>query len=103
MLGLRPAFKGPLILNSDFNFSRAQAEINAGVGDAVVFGRPFIANPDFPERLAHGLLIAQNDSRTWFTKGPEGYLDYPFVENPYRPCPRRCRGRFCQSPLRRRI
>nr|WP_168600527.1 hypothetical protein [Rhizobium sp. SG741] len=73
---LRPAFKGPLILNSDFDATRAQAELDAGIGDAVAFGRPFIANPDFPRRVAEGLPLAQDDPQTWFTQGTEGYLDY---------------------------
>jgi len=73
---LRPAFKGPLILNSDFDATRAQAELDAGIGDAVAFGRPFIANPDFPRRVAEHLPLAQDDPQTWFTQGPEGYLDY---------------------------
>ena len=42
---LRGLFKGPLILNSNFDTARAQAELSAGIGDAVAFGRPFIANP----------------------------------------------------------
>ena len=73
---LRPAFKGPLILNSDFDAARAQVELDAGIGDAVAFGRPFIANPDFPRRVAEGLPLEKDDPQTWFTQGPEGYLDY---------------------------
>jgi 2,4-dienoyl-CoA reductase-like NADH-dependent reductase (Old Yellow Enzyme family) len=73
---LRPAFKGNLILNSDFDAARAQRELDEGIGDAVAFGRPFIANPDLPTRLAKGLPLAADDAATWFTQGPEGYLDY---------------------------
>jgi len=74
---LRSAFKGPLILNSDFDMVRAQAELSAGIGDAVAFGRPFISNPDLPYRLAEGIPLAPDDASTWFTQGPEGYIDYP--------------------------
>jgi N-ethylmaleimide reductase len=73
---LRSAFKGPLILNSDFDAARAQAELDAGIGDAVAFGRPFIANPDFPRRIAEGLPLVKDDAQKWFTQGTEGYLDY---------------------------
>jgi 2,4-dienoyl-CoA reductase-like NADH-dependent reductase (Old Yellow Enzyme family) len=73
---LRSAFKGPLILNSDFDAARAQAELDAGIGDAVAFGRPFIANPDFPRRVAEGLPLVKDDAQKWFTQGTEGYLDY---------------------------
>ncbi|UWU24241.1 alkene reductase (plasmid) [Rhizobium sp. CB3060] len=74
---LRGSFKGPLILNSDFDFSRAQAELDAGVDDAVAFGRPFIANPDLPRRFVEGIPLTVDDRDTWFTQGPEGYIDYP--------------------------
>jgi N-ethylmaleimide reductase len=74
---LRKAFKGPVILNSDFNAVRAQADLDAGIGDAVAFGRPFIANPDLVERIAAGIELADADPSTWFTQGEEGYNDYP--------------------------
>ena len=74
---LRSYFKGPLILNSDFDSHRAQAELEAGIGDAIAFGRPFIANPDFVERTAQGIALTQDDPTTWFTQGREGYNSYP--------------------------
>jgi 2,4-dienoyl-CoA reductase-like NADH-dependent reductase (Old Yellow Enzyme family) len=74
---LRSSFKGTLILNSDFDAARAQVNLDAGVGDAVAFGRPFISNPDLVRRLAEGIPLAKDDAATWFTQGPEGYLDYP--------------------------
>jgi 2,4-dienoyl-CoA reductase-like NADH-dependent reductase (Old Yellow Enzyme family) len=74
---LRGSFKGTLILNSDFSAARAQADLDAGIGDAVAFGRPFISNPDLVHRLAEGIPLAKDDATTWFTQGPEGYLDYP--------------------------
>ena len=74
---IRPYFNGPLLLNSDFDAARAAAGIAVGTGDAVTFGRPFIANPDLPRRLAEGLALVPDDRETWFTQGPKGYLDYP--------------------------
>ncbi|MBP2277860.1 MULTISPECIES: alkene reductase [Sphingomonas] len=74
---LRSYFKGPLILNSDFTGARAQAELDAGHGDAVAFGRPFISNPDFVQRLRNGSPLAPDTMATWFTQGREGYTDYP--------------------------
>ena len=58
---LRPAFKGPLILNSDFDRERAKGALEAGIGDAVTFGRPFIANPDLPGRLRNGQLLDRDE------------------------------------------
>lgn len=74
---LRPLFSGTLILNSDFDVARAQRELAEGIGDAVTFGRPFIANPDLPRRIELGLELAHDDRATWFTQGREGYADYP--------------------------
>lgn len=74
---IRPAFKGPLLLNSDFDVGRARAELDAGVADAITFGRPFIANPDLPRRLRERMPLAEDDPGTWFTQGPQGYTDYP--------------------------
>lgn len=77
---IRQAFNGPLILNSDYDGESGQAQLDSGVADAISFGRPFIANPDLPERLAKGLLLAKDDMRTWYSQGAEGYVDYPRVD-----------------------
>jgi 2,4-dienoyl-CoA reductase-like NADH-dependent reductase (Old Yellow Enzyme family) len=73
---IRTSFPGVLILNSDFDLARAKADLADGVGDAVAFGRPFIANPDLPQRLREGLPLAKDDPDTWFTQGEVGYLGY---------------------------
>ncbi len=74
---LRPHFNGPLLLNSDFDAAQAQAALDAGIGDAVTFGRPFISNPDFVQRVRDGTPLTPGDMATWFTQGSEGYTDYP--------------------------
>lgn len=73
---LRKAFNGPVILNADFDVARAEANLSAGVGDAVSFGRAFISNPDFPRRVARGSSLSSSDPATWFTQGAEGYTSY---------------------------
>ncbi|MBX3593694.1 alkene reductase [Sphingomonas sp.] len=74
---IRKVFDGPLVVNSDF-FTRdaAQAAID-GVADAVSFGRAFLANPDLPERLRVGAPLNEGNMATWYSQGPEGYVDYP--------------------------
>jgi 2,4-dienoyl-CoA reductase-like NADH-dependent reductase (Old Yellow Enzyme family) len=74
---IRKRFTGVLILNSDYSFESGEAAVSRRDADAVTFGRPFIANPDFPRRLAKGLELATDDRETWFTQGHEGYLSYP--------------------------
>ncbi|RVT43761.1 alkene reductase [Sphingobium algorifonticola] len=74
---IRQHFNGPLVLNSDYDMARAQGDLASGLADAISFGRPFIANPDLPERLATGAPLAQAPMATWYSQGPEGYTDYP--------------------------
>ena len=56
-----------------------QAALDAGEADAIAFGRPFLANPDLPRRIAERLALNPDVMATWYTRGPEGYIDYPFA------------------------
>ncbi|SNS84587.1 alkene reductase [Sphingopyxis indica] len=77
---IRAAFKGPLILNSDYDAQKAEADLASGRADAISFGRPFIGNPDLVERIRTGAEWAADNPKTWYTPGPEGYIDYPALE-----------------------
>ncbi len=77
---IRKVFKGPLILNQDYTFDEAQADLDSGVADGIAFGRKFIANPDLVERFRRGAPLNQDNMATWYSKGPEGYIDYPALE-----------------------
>ncbi len=77
---IRKVFKGPLILNSDYDGERAAAEMATGIPDAIAFGRPFLANPDLPARLAKGAPLNKDVMATWYSQGPEGYIDYPTMD-----------------------
>jgi N-ethylmaleimide reductase len=74
---IRRAFAGPLVLNSDYTLANAQAALDAGQADAITFGRPFLANPDLVERLRAGAPLNPDVMATWYSQGPEGYVDYP--------------------------
>ena len=76
---IRKAFAGPLVLNSDYDAARAQAALDAGLADAVSFGRHFLANPDLPRRFAEKLPLTPDIMATWYSQGAEGYTDYPFA------------------------
>jgi N-ethylmaleimide reductase len=77
---IRARFPGPLVLNSDYGFERAQETLDEGLADAIAFGRLYIANPDLVERFATGAPVAGDDQATWYSQGAEGYIDYPRVE-----------------------
>lgn len=77
---IRTIFTGPLVLNQDYTLESAQADLDAGVADAISFGRPFIGNPDLVARLRGGVPLAQDNPKTWYRPGPEGYIDYPAHE-----------------------
>lgn len=81
---VRPVFGRPLVLNQDYRLDSAQADIAAGLADAIAFGRPFIANPDLVERLRTDAPLTPDDMATWYNQGPEGYTDYPTVSEQVR-------------------
>ena len=76
---IRSIYKGPLMLNSDYDAAQADADVAAGRCDAISFGRPYISNPDLAERIRVGAEWAANVNvpKSWYLPGPEGYIDYP--------------------------
>ena len=74
---IKRAFGGPVIAAGAFDGSGAEAIVAAGDADLVAFGRPFIANPDLPERLRLRLPLNAYDRDTFYYGGAAGYLDYP--------------------------
>jgi N-ethylmaleimide reductase len=77
---MRQLFKGITLQNGGFNKERAEANLAAGEGDAIVFGRPFIGNPDLVARLKNHWPIVAHDESSVYTPGPKGYIDYPNFE-----------------------
>ncbi|MCE4222332.1 alkene reductase [Methylobacterium sp. C25] len=77
---IKKAFGGPVILNCDYDGAKAEAAVESGEADAIAFGRPFIANPDLPERLAKRAPLNKDAMATWYSQGPEGYVDYPTLD-----------------------
>ncbi len=73
----RARFAGALIMNGGYGAAEADAAIARGDADLVAFGRPYIANPDLPERFRAGAELAESDAKTHYGGGAEGYTDYP--------------------------
>jgi N-ethylmaleimide reductase len=74
---LREVFQGVLIYAGKYSAERAREAIASGWADMIAFGRPFVANPDLPERLRIGASLAQHDRNTLFGGGARGLTDYP--------------------------
>ena len=74
---LKAAFGGPYIANERFTKDSANALLAAGKADAVAFGVPYIANPDLPERFKADAPLNEPQPQTFYSHGPEGYIDYP--------------------------
>ncbi len=91
----RPVFKGMIVGNCGYTKEAAQERIAEGNADVIAFGRPFITNPDLPQRFKNGWpLDPAEDMSLWYTPGARGYTDYgtfkPQTDAPEgkKPCPR---------------
>ncbi|WP_129141333.1 alkene reductase [Modicisalibacter coralii] len=77
---LRERFRGVLLYCGHYTAERGEALIDNGLGDAVVFGRPYIANPDLVERFRRDAPLNTPDPDTFYGGGAEGYTDYPNLD-----------------------
>ena len=73
---LKKAFSGVYIANEKYTQAEAEQVILAGEADAVAFGKLFISNPDLPKRFRIGALLSDPNPETFYSHGPEGYVDY---------------------------
>jgi 2,4-dienoyl-CoA reductase-like NADH-dependent reductase (Old Yellow Enzyme family) len=74
---LKDAFGGVYIANEKYTQAQAEQVILAGEADAVAFGKLFISNPDLPKRFKTGAVLHDPNPETFYSHGPEGYVDYP--------------------------
>ncbi len=77
---IRTSFSGTYIGNGNYTADEARQRINAGLCDLVSFGRPFISNPDLPERFRQGAPLNEYDSNTFYGGDEHGYSDYPAMK-----------------------
>ncbi|TFK50418.1 FMN-linked oxidoreductase [Heliocybe sulcata] len=56
-------------------------EVAEKTENLIAFGRFFISNPDLPLRLKQNIPLTMYDRKTFYTQGPEGYIDYPFADS----------------------
>jgi N-ethylmaleimide reductase len=76
---IRERFSGVLVANMGYSGEEADTAIAAGALDAVAFGSTFLANPDLPERIRLRAPLQSADPATFYSSGPSGYTDYPFL------------------------
>jgi N-ethylmaleimide reductase len=76
---IRDLFKGTLMLSGGYDKARAEEDLQSGFAGLVAFGKPFISNPDFVERLEKDAPLAAFDFSTFYTPGEKGYVDYPVL------------------------
>jgi len=73
----RPIFKGVLMGNCGHTKESAEEQLAAGNADMIAFGRPYITNPDLPERMQNNWPLNPFEDMThWYGGGAEGYTDY---------------------------
>jgi len=77
---LRRRWHGVYIANGDFDDRTAADWIARERAHAVAFGRPFIANPDLPERFRRQAPLNEPDRETFYGGDHHGYTDYPFLK-----------------------
>ena len=81
---LKDRFGGPVLLNSGFgdvtSLESVEELLATGLADAIVVGRPFLANPDLATRWAKGAELNEPDADTFYGGGAEGYTDYPTLD-----------------------
>ncbi|MCX6874402.1 MAG: alkene reductase [Verrucomicrobia bacterium] len=76
---IREHYQGVIVGNMGYQADEANAAIEAGLVDAVAFGTGFLANPDLPARIKAGTPLNAPNPATFYSPGPEGYTDYPFM------------------------
>lgn len=68
---------GAWIVNHHYDRASAEAALASGRADLVAFGKPFIAMPDFSERMRRGGPFVKPDRAAFYGGGAKGYVGYP--------------------------
>ena len=74
---VRDTFSGRIIYAGRYTAERGARLVAAGLADLIGFGRPFIANPDLPQRLFNGWPLNPLRVEGMYGGSEQGYTDYP--------------------------
>lgn len=77
---VRENFSGTIMYAGKYSAEKARRVLSKGYGDIFGFGRPFIANPDLPERIRNGWSLNQVDPATMYGGTDRGYTDYSLYQ-----------------------
>ncbi|MCL6416933.1 alkene reductase [Aestuariirhabdus sp. Z084] len=77
---VRDNFSGTIMYAGKYSAEKATRVLTDGFGDIFGFGRPFIANPDLPERLRNNWPLNDVDADTMYGGTDKGYSDYPVYQ-----------------------
>jgi N-ethylmaleimide reductase len=73
----RRQFQGVLMSNGSYTRESGESTVAAGAADAIVYGRPYIANPDLVERFSKQAPLNDVNYDRLYGGGSDGYSDYP--------------------------
>ena len=73
----RRQFRGVLMSNGSYTRESGESTVAGGAADAIVYGRPYIANPDLVERFAKRTPLNEANFARLYGGGADGYSDYP--------------------------
>ncbi|MBA6326566.1 alkene reductase [Colwellia sp. MB02u-6] len=74
---VRKTFDGLVMYAGKYTPEKALRILTEGNGDIFGFGRPFIANPDLPERIKNEWSLNDVDPKSMYGGTDKGYTDYP--------------------------
>ncbi|MGG8497112.1 alkene reductase [Tenacibaculum sp. TC6] len=79
---LRENFSNTIIATGNKTPEEGEALLEENLVDLIGFGRNFLSNPDYPERVKQGAALNSiTDGHTLFGGGnARGYTDYPFLK-----------------------
>ncbi|HZK08844.1 MAG TPA: alkene reductase [Bacteroidales bacterium] len=73
----RSLYRGTLLSCGGHSGESARRMLDEGHADLIVFGKPFISNPDLVERLRINAPLTAPEKATFYHGGATGYTDYP--------------------------
>ena len=73
----RAAYTGKFISAGGYDQAMGEAVLEAGLADAVAYGRLYISNPDLAERFKQGAPLNAYDRASFYGGAEAGYTDYP--------------------------